>query len=150
MLWSDETKIKLFAGGGLLPLTQPNMLWGGQDNCAAPKGGRMGPCTVKPWVRTSFPQPGHRKWVVGGRSSTTTIQSTRPRQQRMTHIKVTEGPSPSPGHDPRFELPNISYEAFLQRDQKLISFRAFFEMYFSALFVIVPSLTVQINLALKL
>ena len=83
VLWSDETKTELFGinstrrvwrrrnaaygpkntiptvkhGGG-------NILWGvfllrGQDNFTASKGRWTGPCTVKSWVRTSFPQPGH-------------------------------------------------------------------------------------------
>uniref|UniRef100_A0A4W5MQ49 Uncharacterized protein n=1 Tax=Hucho hucho TaxID=62062 RepID=A0A4W5MQ49_9TELE len=84
VLWSDESKMELFGinstrrvwrrrnaaydpkntiptvkhGGGNI------MLWGvfllrGQDNFTASKGQWTGPCTVKSWVRTSFPQPGY-------------------------------------------------------------------------------------------
>uniref|UniRef100_A0A674F7N9 Uncharacterized protein n=1 Tax=Salmo trutta TaxID=8032 RepID=A0A674F7N9_SALTR len=84
VLWSDETKMEhlastqltVFGGGGMLPMTPripsppSNMevetlcfggvfLLRGQDNFTASNGRWTGPCTIKSWVRTSFPQPGH-------------------------------------------------------------------------------------------
>ncbi len=79
VLWSDETKIQLFGinstrrvwrtaaydpkntiptvkhGGGNIMLLGVFLLRG-QDNCTASKGQWTGPCTVKSWVRNSFPQ----------------------------------------------------------------------------------------------
>ena len=112
VMWSDETKIELFAinltrrvwrkrnaeynpkntiptvkhGGGNL------MLWG----CFSAKGtGRLGamywedvpggwmePCTGRFWATTSFPQWEHWKWIVDGSSNMTMTQNIRPRQQR--------------------------------------------------------------------
>uniref|UniRef100_A0AAY5KGD7 Transposase Tc1-like domain-containing protein n=1 Tax=Esox lucius TaxID=8010 RepID=A0AAY5KGD7_ESOLU len=83
VLWSDETKIELFAINSTRRVWRRNaaydpkntiptsnmevetlcfggfFLLRGQDNITASKGRWMGPCTVKSWVRTSFPQPGH-------------------------------------------------------------------------------------------
>ena len=116
-----STQLAMFGGGGMLPMPQrtphppSNMevetLWfggvfllRGQDNFTASKGRWTGPCTVKSWVRTSFPQPGHWKWVMDGYSSMTMTQNTRPRQQRSgfkkKHIKVLEWPSQSSDRNP--------------------------------------------------
>uniref|UniRef100_A0A673Z281 glutaminase n=1 Tax=Salmo trutta TaxID=8032 RepID=A0A673Z281_SALTR len=74
--WSSLASTQLAVFGGMLPMTprtpspQSNMevetlcfggvfLLRGQDNFTASKGRWTGPCTVKSWVRISFPQPGH-------------------------------------------------------------------------------------------
>uniref|UniRef100_A0A4W5Q5V6 G protein-coupled receptor kinase n=1 Tax=Hucho hucho TaxID=62062 RepID=A0A4W5Q5V6_9TELE len=71
-----STQLAVFGGGGMLPMTPrtpsppSNMevetlcfggvfLLRGQGNFTASKGRWTGPCSVKSWVRTSFPQPGH-------------------------------------------------------------------------------------------
>ena len=84
VLWSDETKMELFGINStrrvwrrrnvpmtpITPSPPSNMevetlcfgcvsLLRGQDNFSESKGRWTGPCTVKSWVRTSFPQPGH-------------------------------------------------------------------------------------------
>ena len=81
VLWSDETKIKLWhqlnspcleeeegCPKNTIPTVKHGsgniMVWGcfllsGQDNFSASKRQWTGPCTVKSWVRTSSPQPGH-------------------------------------------------------------------------------------------
>ena len=58
--------------------------WGLRTNLFVRTFGEWGPLCfgVKSWVRTSFPQPGHWKWVVDGYSSMTMTQNTQPRQQR--------------------------------------------------------------------
>uniref|UniRef100_A0A4W5LD90 Ig-like domain-containing protein n=1 Tax=Hucho hucho TaxID=62062 RepID=A0A4W5LD90_9TELE len=48
----SNMEVETLCFGGVFLLT-------GQDNFTASKGRWMGPCTVKSWVRTSFPQPGH-------------------------------------------------------------------------------------------
>ena len=84
VLWSDETKMEFFginptcrvwrrrnaAYDPKKPSPPSNMevetlcfggvfLLKGQDNFTASKGRWTGPCTVKSWVKTSFPQPGY-------------------------------------------------------------------------------------------
>uniref|UniRef100_A0AAZ3RX38 Transposase Tc1-like domain-containing protein n=1 Tax=Oncorhynchus tshawytscha TaxID=74940 RepID=A0AAZ3RX38_ONCTS len=82
VLWSDETKMELFGINSThcvwrnaaydpkntIPPSSMEVetlclggifLRRGQDNFTASKGRWTGPCTVKSWVRTSFPQPGH-------------------------------------------------------------------------------------------
>ena len=78
VLWSDETKMELFGINSTrrvwrrrnAPMTPSppsppsnmeveTLCFGGQDNFTASKGKWTGPCTVKSWVRTPFPQPGH-------------------------------------------------------------------------------------------
>ena len=83
VLCSDENKIELFGinstavfGGVMLPMTSrtpslpsnmevETLCFGGvfllrrQDNFTASKGRWTGPSTIKSWVRTTFPQPGH-------------------------------------------------------------------------------------------
>lgn len=55
---------------------------GAQDDFTALRGRWMGPCTVKSWMRTSFPQPGRWSWFYDGSSSVTMTQNIQPRQQR--------------------------------------------------------------------
>uniref|UniRef100_A0AAY5JZJ1 Transposase Tc1-like domain-containing protein n=1 Tax=Esox lucius TaxID=8010 RepID=A0AAY5JZJ1_ESOLU len=86
VLWADETKIELFGinstrvllgDGGMLSMTPRTpsppsnmdvetlcfgcvfLLRGQGDNFTTSKGRWTGPCTVKSWVKTSFPQPRH-------------------------------------------------------------------------------------------
>ena len=77
VLWSVETKIELFGINSTRRVWRRNaaydpkntevetlcfggvFLLRGQDNFTASKGRWTRPCTVKSWVRTSFPQPGN-------------------------------------------------------------------------------------------
>uniref|UniRef100_A0A3B3TH33 Uncharacterized protein n=1 Tax=Paramormyrops kingsleyae TaxID=1676925 RepID=A0A3B3TH33_9TELE len=111
VIWSDETKTKLFGinstrhvwrkknadcnprntiptvkhGGGSI------ILWGVflprvQDGCTTSKERWTGLCTVKSWMRTSFLQSPHS---AGGSSSKTTTLIIRPRQQRSDSRRST-------------------------------------------------------------
>ncbi len=72
-------------------------------------------------MRTSFPQPEHKKWVVDGSSSMTMTQNISPGQQRSSskkHIKVMEWPSQSPDLNPRKSVEGAETSSFQETAKK--------------------------------